>query len=657
MIHSLLIANRGEIACRIIRTCRRMGIRAVAVYSDADADAVHVQMADTAVHIGPAPALQSYLHSDAIIAAAQRAGADAVHPGFGFLAENAAFARACAAAGLLFVGPAPAAIETMGNKRVAKELVAAAGVPIIPGYGGAEQSDEALGAAAATIGWPLLVKAAAGGGGKGMRLVQQAADLPEALAAARREAAHAFGLDELILERALWRPRHIEIQLFGDRHGHLIHLGERECSIQRRQQKVVEEAPSPAVDETLRAHLGETAVRAAQTVHYDNAGTVEFLLDASGDFFFLEMNTRLQVEHPLTELVTGIDLVEWQIRVAEGERLPLAQAQVQWRGHAIEARVYAENPARAFLPTTGDVLLWQPPAGDGVRVDDGIQTGDIVSIHYDPMLAKIIAHGSDRRAAMRRLRRALASATLFGLPHNIPFLRDVLRHPAFAAGDLHTHFLDTHFATWAPPSGDVKAALTAVTIARFENHPQLAQNQGYWRNNANQPQLYRYDCDGQQIELWLTAVPYHKQQYRLSLADETYAVTWHEQAGEPTGATLRLTIDGLRQKVTAVRHHDEWWVQTESGTVQLRAIPLLPEPQPGAEAAGSLRAPMPGAVLAVLVEVGEAVRKGQPLLKLEAMKMEHTIRAAGDGTVEEIYYAPGDTVEAEAQLLLIRAAS
>ncbi len=654
MIHSLLIANRGEIACRIIRTCRRMGIRTVAVYSDADVDALHVRLADTAVYLGPSPAPDSYLNIPAIIAAAQRTGADAVHPGFGFLAENADFARACAAADLIFVGPSPEAIELMGNKRAAKERVTAVGVPIIPGYGGADQSDERLLAEAMQIGFPLLVKAAAGGGGKGMRLVADAAALPEALAAARREAQQAFGSAELILERALTHARHVEIQVVGDQHGRLIHLGERECSLQRRHQKVIEESPSPAVNEELRQKMGETAVLAAQTVNYHNAGTVEFLLDETGDFYFLEMNTRLQVEHPVTELVTGIDLVEWQIHVAEGEPLPLTQAQIQWCGHAIEARVYAENPANDFLPVTGDVLLWQPPEGEGVRVDSGVQTGDQISIHYDPMLAKMIAYGDDRATAVRRLTRALETTTLLGFAHNIPFLADVLRHPDVVDGRIHIHFLTEQFANWQPPVGDVPLALLAVTVAQFANEPQPDTSPGYWRNNPGRPQVYRYEQDGEMVEVWLTAVPRMLRHYHLTTSiqpDHTADVVLVEMAENE----VILTVDGWRQRVTAVRQQHVWWVQTEKGVVRLTAVPLLPEPQPAADAGGSLRAPMPGSVLAVLVTVGQEVKGGDALLKLEAMKMEHTIRAAGDGIVEEIFFASGDTVEADVQLLKIRA--
>jgi acetyl/propionyl-CoA carboxylase alpha subunit len=473
------------------------------------------------------------------------------------------------------------------------------------------------------------------------------------LASARREATQAFGSDELILERALLNPRHIEIQVMGDRHGRLIHLGERECSIQRRHQKVIEESPSPGVDDDLRRRMGETAVRAAQTVNYDNAGTVEFLLDEKGAFYFLEMNTRLQVEHPVTEWVTGIDLVEWQIRVAEGEPLPLTQEQVQWQGHAIEARVYAENPANDFLPVTGEVVLWQPPSSANIRVDSGMQTGDAGSIHYDPMQAKIIAYGPDRPTAVRRLIRALETTVLLGAANNLYYLRDVLRHPEFQHGRLHTHFLADHFSDWQQPAGDLPLALIAVTVAQFESHPQLMENQGYWRNNFHAPQVYRYEWGGEVMEVGLTAVPRTPHQYHLKLSMEPAAevgVIVHERAAD----MLTLTVDGIRRLVTAVSRHDQWWVHTTIGPVHLRTLSLLPEPKLAADAGGSLRAPMPGSVLAVLVEVGQVVEAGQPLIKLEAMKMEHTIRAAGEGIVEEIYYKPGDTVEADVQLVKIQ---
>ncbi|WP_374688041.1 acetyl/propionyl/methylcrotonyl-CoA carboxylase subunit alpha, partial [Promineifilum sp.] len=450
--NSLLIANRGEIARRVIRACRRLGIRAVAVYSDADAHSLHVAEADAAVRLGPAPAADSYLNVPAMLAAARRAGVDAIHPGYGFLAENAAFARACVDAGLIFVGPPAEAIAAMGDKRAARVLAGRLGLPVIPGYDGPAQTDEAFKHEAERIGYPIMVKATAGGGGKGMRLVSAPADLPDALAAARREASAAFGSGDLLLERALLRPRHVEIQVFGDSHGRVLHLGERECSVQRRHQKVIEESPSPAVNAALRAEMGAAAVALAAAIGYTGAGTVEFLLDETGRFYFLEMNTRLQVEHPVTEFVTGLDLVEWQIRVAEGEALPWTQADLAPAGHAIEARLYAEDPANDFLPVTGEVLAWRPAAGEGVRVDGGIRAGDSVTVHYDPLLAKIIAHGPTRADALRRLDDALHRTILLGLTTNQTYLRAILAHPAFRdAGALSTRFLEEHLPGWQPP--------------------------------------------------------------------------------------------------------------------------------------------------------------------------------------------------------------
>lgn len=653
MISAILIANRGEIACRISRTCRSLGIRAIAVYSDADAHARHLLEADEAVRLGPAPAADSYLNVAAILAAARLTEADAIHPGFGFLAENAAFAQACADAGFIFIGPTPAAMAAMGNKRAAKTLVEAAGVPTIPGYSGADQSDKRLQAEAECIGFPLMIKAAAGGGGKGMRVVAEPAQVVEALASARREAQQAFGSDELILERALLRPRHVEIQVMGDTHGHLIHLGERECSIQRRHQKIIEETPSPALTPEMRVSMGETAVRAAQAIQYTNAGTVEFLLDENGSFYFLEMNTRLQVEHPVTEMVTGADLVAWQIAIAEGKALPLTQAQVRLHGHAIEARLYAENPANDFLPVTGDILLWQEPTGAGIRVESGVLPQDTVSIHYDPMLAKIVAWGEDRETAVRRLRRALETAILHGLVSNLPFLADILRQPAFLSGALSTGFIAQHMAGWQPPAGDVNLALLAASVAQFSQHPRPAASIGYWRSAVHTPQVYRYTHNGEPAEVHLSPLPHQENAFHAAIHHREQITSYQLPFSVYHLPRLTLTVNGRRQTVTLSLTESHAWVQTAGGLVVLQITPRLPQPQPSAEAGGSLRAPMPGSVLAVLVAVGEQVSEGQALMKLEAMKMEHTIRTAAAGVVEAIYYQAGDTVEAEAQLLQI----
>lgn len=653
----LLIANRGEIACRIIRTCRRLGIRAVAVYSDADANALHVRQAGAAVRIGPASPLQSYLNVDAVLNAARRAGVEAIHPGVGFLAENADFAHACVAARLTFIGPSAAAIALMADKRAGRAHAVAAGVPVIPGYDGRDQSDEALRQAAEQLGFPLLIKAAAGGGGKGMRLVASRGEFQEGLAATRREAEQAFGSGDLLLEQALLRPRHIEVQVLGDRHGNLLHLGERDCSLQRRHQKVIEETPSPGLNREQREAICEAAVVIARAAGYDNAGTVEFLLDGDGRFYFLEMNTRLQVEHPLTELVTDLDLVEWQIRIATGERLPWRQADIQPQGNAIEARLYAEDPANDYLPVTGRVALWRPPEGEGLRVDSGIQSGDEMAIHYDPLLAKIIAYGPDRQAAVQRLQRALEQTTLLGLTTNLPFLADVLEHPAFAAGELSTGFLAEHFGAWRPSVEATTPALIAVTLAQWYSHPQHPTNRGYWRNNPNGPTLYRFRLPasadtGKVVEVRLQPLPRTADQFEVSLSTDPeimYAVSVNEQ----TGHEIVLTIDGYRQQVTLIRQGNNWWLKTRAGVAIVEALPRFAEPAQTADASGSLRAPMPGSVSAVLVEVGQPVEVGQSLMKLEAMKMEHTIRAAVAGVVEAIHYTPGDQVEADALLVSI----
>ncbi len=647
MIRSILIANRGEIACRIVRSCQRLGIRTVAVYSEADATAKHVQMADTALLIGQSPATDSYLNQSAILEAGRQTRVDAIHPGYGFLAENAAFARACARAGFIFIGPNPEAIELMGNKRAAKKLVAQAGVPVLPGYGGEDQSDGRFQSEAEKLGIPLLVKAAAGGGGKGMRLVNDLAELPEALAAARREAAQAFGSDELLLERALMQPRHVEIQVFGDQDDNIIHLGERDCSIQRRHQKVIEESPSPVLTPELRARMGETAVTAARAVHYDNAGTVEFLLDTNGDFYFLEMNTRLQVEHPVTEMVTGLDLVAWQIRVAAGAALPLAQDAVSLTGHAIEARLYAENPANDFLPVTGPVLLWRAPAGEGVRVDDGIQTGDDVPVHYDPMLAKIVVHGPDRVTAVQRLERALTTAVLLGFTHNLPYLQAIVHHPDFVAGEYSTNFLAARFADWQPAVEDVALALVGMALAQFYSWPQLPENSGYWRNNPNGPIQSRFTVGDETFTVLIEPVRFQNNQFDITIEEERFTVECAPQAGPD----WTLVVNGRSHKLIIVPNEDDWWVQTESGAICTTALPRLPRKTAVSATAGSLRAPMPGSVLAVMVSQGQTVVEGEPLLKLEAMKMEHTIRAPAAGIVTEILFAPGDSVPADAQLL------
>ena len=650
IIRKVLVANRGEIACRIMRTCRSMGIATVAVFSTIDAQARHVREADEAVHIGNNPATASYLNIEALIEAARRTGADAIHPGYGFLAENADFAAACLEAGLIFIGPTPDAIRRMGSKREAKLLMQAADVPTVPGYQGEDQSDERLIKAADKIGYPIMVKAAAGGGGKGMRVVAQSDALPDALAAARREALSAFGDDTLILERVISPARHVEVQIFGDQHGNIIHLGERECTIQRRHQKIIEETPSTALTPELREHMGQAAVTVGRQIDYVNAGTVEFILDESGNFYFLEVNTRLQVEHPVTEYVTGLDLVRWQIEVAEGRPLPLTQEQLRFSGHAIECRVNAEDPTNNFLPATGDILLWREPAGDGVRVDAGVSTGSAVSIYYDPMIAKIISYGANRSEALRRMDRALSRAALMGVRNNIAFLRRVLFHPEHLAGRLSTNFIEQHLSaaptvTATPPSAALAAALAQYLVQDGQR--------SYWRNNPNAPLTYRYRADDEQ-ELTALLIPSRDGSFQCTLQHGSEQAIHTLTILEHHVPDLRLSIDGrhLSAIVVSAPHH-RYWVQVDGVTTQLTWLSPLPEPDERREGQGSLRAPMPGYIRTVLAAPGQQVRKGETLLILEAMKMEHSIRAPYDGTVTTIAHRSGDMVQADTVLLEI----
>ncbi|HEX3270324.1 MAG TPA: acetyl-CoA carboxylase biotin carboxylase subunit [Ktedonobacterales bacterium] len=669
MIRKVLVANRGEIACRITRTCRAMGIATVAVYSDADVNARHVREADEAVHIGESAASASYLNIPTLITAAKRTGSDAIHPGYGFLAERAEFAAACRDAGITFIGPSPEVIARMGDKSAARRLMSAAGVRVVPGYDDAVQSDNRLMAAAREIGFPLLVKAVAGGGGKGMRIVERERDLQEALAAARREARSAFSDARLLLERLIREPRHIEFQIFGDAQGHIIHLGERECSIQRRHQKVIEETPSVALTPELREKMGEAAVMVGRRLGYTNAGTVEFILAPDGQFYFLEVNTRLQVEHPVTELVTGLDLVRWQIQVAEGHSLPLMQEQVMFNGHAVEARVYAEDPAQGYLPATGTLALWREPHNVGVRVDAGVSTGDVIPIYYDPMVAKISAHGVDRTEAVRRLERALGQTLLFGVRNNIAFLRRVLLHPEFVAGETNTAFLERHAADLEKTSVDEielsAQEMAALACALQRNVNDESASLAGWRNNRNRPLIERfspleissgsgYSPRNPPVEVQL--LPGAGQTFAATTIDGERAHSVSVRVVERKGPDLTLIADGLRLHLTAMETSaGEWWAQLGEGeSIVLRWISPLPEPDVRAKSGDSLAAPMPGQVIALLVTEGQAVRAGDPLVILEAMKMEHTIRAPHDGVVAAIHARPGTQVTASAVLLDVR---
>ncbi|MBL8133274.1 MAG: ATP-grasp domain-containing protein [Anaerolineae bacterium] len=639
MIRKLLIANRGEVAVRICRTCRDLGIATVAVYSDADSESPHARAADEAVRIGPAPAAESYLNVVALLDAARRTGADAVHPGFGFLAENATFAQAVIDAGLTWIGPTPAAIAAMGDKRRAKRLLR--DIPVVPGYSGEDQSDTAMAMAADEIGVPLLVKAAAGGGGKGMRRVNDLADLLPALAGARREAERAFGDGTLILERYVAQPRHVEIQILGDRHGAVIALGERECSIQRRHQKIIEEAPSPAVDDALRARMSAAAVSIGQQLGYVSAGTVEFLLDAEGQFYFIEMNTRLQVEHPVTELVYGVDLVALQIQIAEGAALSDLLPRIERRGHAIEARVYAEDPANDFLPSTGSVLRWTAPSGAGIRVDSGIETGSEITIHYDPMIAKVIAHAPTRAEALRRLDHALGETVLLGLRHNFAFLRRVLRHPDFAVGAFDTNFLARQPALSAPESDPPLHAVVgaALRCADLESDR--------FRNNPYRPQRQTLRHGSRCIDVLIDSAG--GETFRVTLAGAAHRARW---SGEN-----RLTLDGHTRRVEIARHGAALWVQIDGEVIFMEWVDPLPVGQPARDSAGSLRAPMPGQIIKVETEIGQFVLKGAILMVMEAMKMEHRISAPYDGTVTAIHFNQGQSVQQGVTLIDLQASN
>jgi 3-methylcrotonyl-CoA carboxylase alpha subunit len=654
MFERILIANRGEIAVRIGRACRELGISPVAVYSEADAGALHVRLADAAVCVGPAAAAQSYLRAEAIVEAARQLDAQAIHPGYGFLSENAAFARRCREAGVVFIGPPPEAIESMGGKIGARKIAEAAGVPVVPGYDGADQNDGRLLAEAEQVGFPLLIKASAGGGGKGMRVVSGPGEFQAALEGARREALAAFGDDTVFLERLILRPRHVEIQVFADSHGAAIHLGERECSIQRRHQKILEEAPSPALTPGLRRQMGEAAVRVARAAGYVNAGTVEFVLDPAGQFYFLEMNTRLQVEHPVTECVTGLDLVRWQIAVAAGEPLPLAQEQVAISGHAIEVRLYAEDPV-SYLPAVGRLALLDPPLGPGVRVDAGLASGDEVTVHYDPMIAKLIVHGATREAAAARLRRALDDFAVLGLTTNLPLLRALAAHPAFLAGDTHTGFLAEHRLDAGPAVAPTEALAAAALweLSAGERAVNGALDDGrdpfaaHWRGNGGALPVSFVSAG----ELRRLSLRRGDDGWRVGLGGDELAA--RVVARGP--AELALAFGERVERFRVARDEGgDILVAWRGETHRLaRPAPLSADAAAhrGAHDGAGLAAPMPGTLVKLLVQEGEPVQEGQPLAVLEAMKMEHTVVAPYSGTVRRLPFAQGASVAGGAPLV------
>ncbi|MEY3729692.1 MAG: 3-methylcrotonyl-CoA carboxylase subunit alpha [Pseudomonadota bacterium] len=657
MFQSLLIANRGEIACRIIRTARRMGLRSIAVFSDADETAQHVQMADEAIHIGPAPARESYLNIPAIIAAAKRAGADAIHPGYGFLSENPAFAEACAEAGIIFVGPTASAMRAMGSKGSAKALMEKAGVPLLPGYHGAEQDAAFLEGEAKRIGFPLVIKAVAGGGGRGMRVVRAAADFAAALQSARQEGASAFGDDRVLIERYLERPRHIEVQVFGDSHGNAVHLFERDCSAQRRHQKVIEEAPAPGISAEMRHAMGAAAVAAAKAVQYQGAGTVEFIAQ-DGGFYFLEMNTRLQVEHPVTEAITGFDLVEWQLRVAAGEKLPVQQSDIHAQGHAMELRLYAEDPARDFAPSIGALQVFRL-SEQGLRIDSGFVAGDRISIHYDAMVAKMIAHAPTRAEAIARLRAGLAQSDIIGVAHNLDMLDRILAHPDFASGTIDTGFIGRNAETLLTPK--LKPSPKVLTLAALGV---LAVEEEAARTHASasaDPYSPWHATD----HWWVNTRP--TRVFEFHHEDETYAVTlapaadgWRISAGGAAitarhakleAGSVHALLDGMR--LSASIHRAGETINLRHAAQSWRLV--LPDPiaRAGEEEGGDDRliAPLPGQVTQLLATENQNVARGDVLVILEAMKTVFRLTAPRDGRIETISCRVGETVR-EGQILL-----
>jgi 3-methylcrotonyl-CoA carboxylase alpha subunit len=661
MFKKILIANRGEIACRVAATARRMAIQSVAVYSDADAGAKHVGFCDEAVHIGGSAPKDSYLRWERIIEAAKATGAEAIHPGYGFLSENEEFAQACADAGLVFIGPPASAIKAMGLKAESKQLMEKAGVPLVPGYHGSDQDPALLKREADRIGYPVLIKASAGGGGKGMRAVDKTEDFEAALASCKREAINSFGDDAVLVEKYAQRPRHIEIQVFGDTHGNYVYLFERDCSVQRRHQKVLEEAPAPGMTEAMRKQMGEAAVAAARAVNYVGAGTVEFIVeqraDGSMNFFFMEMNTRLQVEHPVTEAITGLDLVEWQLRVASGEKLPLAQDQLRINGHAIEARICAETPDNNFLPATGTLHVYKKPAHTAfergqVRVDDGVREGDAISPYYDSMVAKLIVHGATRTEALARLDDALAQTRIVGLSTNVQFLRYVVRSPSFAKANLDTALIQREEAVLfkQEPVGLTMAAAAAVAKALLderaaEGADPFSRRDG-WRAHGVMQRRFEFEFHGEPAKATLTYL--HDGALQLAIGETSGPLVFAE-----TAQGIDVQFAGQRMTAAVYPQGELDYVFAARGATQILSIDLLAHAGEAHAEGGRLTAPMPGKVVSFTVKAGDKVSKGQPLAVMEAMKMEHTIAAPADGVVEELLYAPGDQVSEGSELLKI----
>lgn len=668
MFDKILIANRGEIACRVIRTARKMGIRTVAVYSDADRDALHVSMADEAVHIGTAPSRDSYLQFEKVINAAIDTGAQAIHPGYGFLSENSAFCQACQDSNITFIGPPIGAIEAMGSKSAAKTIMEEAGVPLVPGYHGKDQNPEILRKASEDMGYPVLLKATAGGGGKGMRQVWSAAEFDEALAAAQRESLNAFGDDTMLVEKYLTQPRHVEIQVFCDQEKNAVYLFERDCSVQRRHQKVIEEAPAPGMTPELRNAMGQAAIQAALAIDYEGAGTVEFLLDSDGSFYFMEMNTRLQVEHPVTEMISGQDLVEWQIRVADGEDLPLEQSQLEINGHAFEARIYAEDPDNDFLPVTGTLSFVQTPeVSENVRVDTGVRQGDEVSVYYDPMIAKLIVWDEDRDKALNRLTKALSEYRISGMTTNIDFLYNLANSKPFRAADLDTGFIEKHHNDiFHDTAHDIEKDLPLAALYFLLSQNQKAEQRNVLANSSDiedptSPWNFSNAWRSVEDDIHTLNIVLHDAEYLVEVEQKQFATTTRyiiKHAGNEVtaqgtleGNALRADFDGYQFNATVAEHDDSFSLYTADSALTFK----LAKPDMGdtdeLDNAGGLLAPMNGTMVALLVDAGASVVKGDALLVMEAMKMEHTIRAPADGHVVSFYYRAGELVDGGSQLL------
>ncbi|ARG98084.1 acetyl/propionyl/methylcrotonyl-CoA carboxylase subunit alpha [Legionella micdadei] len=650
MFNKILIANRGEIACRVIRTARQLGIHSVAIYSTADKHSQHVLQADSAYWIGDAPAKASYLNIDAIISAAKASGAEAIHPGYGFLSENPLFAQACAEAGIVFIGPPASAMQAMGSKQLAKQMLEKTNVPLTPGYHGGDQSDERLLNEALQIGFPVLLKAACGGGGKGMRAVYSEAEFSQALASARRESMASFADDTMLIEKLITNPRHVEVQIMADNQGQVVHLFERDCSIQRRHQKIIEEAPAPNLPHSLRQSLAEAACEVARSIDYRGAGTVEFLVDANEHFYFMEMNTRLQVEHPVTEMITGYDLVAWQLKIAAGEPVPLTQDKISAKGHAIECRIYAEDPHQGFIPSIGQIDFLKEPDGEGIRIDSGVACHSDITKHYDPMIAKLIAWGETREQALQRLRQALKHFAIGGVKSNIPFLLAICEHPRFSKADLSTDFLSQEKVHFPKPNVNLAVLMAAgydYLMLTQNNDDALFHHSFAWQMHLSSHWSWRYLIGEQQLDV--TVTPSASKTLKLKLNEEEFAMS--------------VWIDHDRLYLNDGQQIHQSFVANEAGSICLYTEqgPLIIErfdwQNFGAQSAakrGQLTAPMPATVVAILKNKGDTVKEGDSLIVLEAMKMEHTIHAPKDGILVELYYEVGSQVNEGAELLALK---